>query len=52
MNKTGYSGLAEDLVKETFLKPKKENFCVDCSNGSAPCPPIQETGKSCCNYIV
>lgn len=31
------------------LKPKQGDCCVYCSYGSVPCPPIQETGKSCCN---
>lgn len=30
------------------LKPKQGDCCVYCSYGSVPCPPIQETGKSCC----
>ena len=29
------------------LKPKEEDYCVFCSYGSVPCPPIQEN-KSCC----
>lgn len=31
------------------LNPKEGDCCVYCSYGSVPCPPIQETGKSCCN---
>lgn len=34
---------------KTQLKPKQGDCCVYCSYGSIPCPPIQETGKSCCN---
>lgn len=34
---------------KTILKPKKGDCCVYCSHGTVPCPPIQETGKSCCN---
>lgn len=30
------------------LKPKAGDCCVFCSYGSVACPPIQETGKSCC----
>ncbi len=30
------------------LKPKTGDCCVYCSYGSVPCPPIQETGKTCC----
>lgn len=33
---------------KTTLKPKQGDCCVYCSYGSVPCPPIQETGKSCC----
>jgi hypothetical protein len=32
------------------LKPLAGDCCVFCSYGSAPCPPVQENGKSgCCN---
>lgn len=31
------------------LKPINNNCCVYCSYGTVPCPPIQESGKSCCN---
>ncbi|MBL7935439.1 MAG: MerC domain-containing protein [Bacteroidia bacterium] len=34
---------------KTLLKPKQGDCCVYCSYGTNPCPPIQETGKSCCN---
>jgi len=33
---------------KTQLKPKQGDCCVYCSYGSVSCPPIQETGKSCC----
>lgn len=33
---------------EAVLKPKAGDCCVFCSYGSVACPPIQETGKSCC----
>ena len=29
------------------LKPKDGDYCVFCSYGSVPCPPIQE-GNGCC----
>jgi hypothetical protein len=32
-----------------LLKPKPGDCCVFCSYGDAPCPPIQETGASCCS---
>jgi hypothetical protein len=32
----------------TLLKPKPGDCCVYCSYGSVPCPPVQESGKSCC----
>ncbi|MFY9308649.1 MAG: GDCCVxC domain-containing (seleno)protein [Bacteroidia bacterium] len=31
------------------LKPVKGDCCVYCSHGSVKCPPIQESGTSCCN---
>jgi hypothetical protein len=31
-----------------LLKPKQGDCCVFCSYGTQPCPPIQETGSSCC----
>jgi len=34
---------------ETLLKPKQGDCCVYCSYGTVKCPPIQETGKSCCS---
>lgn len=34
---------------KTKLKPKQGDCCVYCSYGSVSCPPIQETGKSCCS---
>ena len=30
------------------LKPKSGDCCVYCSYGSVKCPPIQESGSSCC----
>jgi hypothetical protein len=30
------------------LKPLAGDCCVFCSYGSAPCPPVQENGKSAC----
>jgi hypothetical protein len=32
------------------LKPKAGDCCVFCSYGDTPCPPIQESGKSCCSH--
>ncbi len=29
------------------LKPKQGDCCVFCSYGSAPCPPVQESGGCC-----
>lgn len=34
---------------KSVLKPKQGDCCVFCSYGNVPCPPIQTTGKSCCN---
>lgn len=34
---------------KAVLKPKEGDCCVFCSYGSVKCPPIQESGKSCCN---
>ena len=31
------------------LKPKAGDCCVFCSYGTVKCPPIQQTGKSCCH---
>lgn len=31
------------------LKPKAGDCCVFCSYADVPCPPIQETGVSCCS---
>lgn len=31
-----------------LLKPKPGDCCVFCSYADAPCPPVQQTGKSCC----
>ncbi len=30
-----------------ILKPKSGDYCVFCSYGSVPCPPVQ-AGDSCC----
>jgi hypothetical protein len=30
------------------LRPKPGDCCVFCSYGSAPCPPVQESGHSAC----
>ena len=30
------------------LKPKQGDCCVFCTYGTVPCPPIQESGSSCC----
>lgn len=32
----------------TVLKPEEGDCCVYCSYGSNPCPPVQQTGNSCC----
>ncbi len=29
------------------LRPEAGHCCVFCSFGSAPCPPVQLTGRSC-----
>ena len=34
---------------KTVLKPKLGDCCVYCSYGTVACPPIQESGKSCCS---
>ncbi len=31
-----------------LLRPKEGDCCVFCSYGDVPCPPVQESGKSCC----
>ena len=31
-----------------LLRPKEGDCCVFCSHGDVPCPPVQESGKSCC----
>ena len=31
------------------LKPVNNDCCVYCSYGTVPCPPVQESGQSCCN---
>lgn len=31
------------------LRPKPGDCCVFCSWADVPCPPIQETGASCCS---
>ena len=31
------------------LSPKKGDCCVYCSYGTVKCPPIQESGISCCS---
>lgn len=33
---------------ETLLRPKQGDCCVFCSYGDVPCPPIQESGGTCC----
>ena len=33
----------------SVLTPKKGDCCVYCSYGTVACPPIQETGNSCCS---
>ena len=35
-------------LSSSYLKPKKGDCCVFCSYGTVKCPPIQESGKSCC----
>ena len=32
---------------KTVLKPNEGDWCVYCSYGTVPCPPIQQN-KSCC----
>lgn len=32
----------------TVLRPLPGDCCVFCSYGDMPCPPVQETGASCC----
>ncbi|BAN36904.1 hypothetical protein SCD_n03105 (plasmid) [Sulfuricella denitrificans skB26] len=32
----------------TLLKPKAGDCCVFCSYGTVKCPPVQESGHSCC----
>lgn len=32
---------------QAMLRPKAGDCCVFCSYGTAPCPPIQQTGRSC-----
>ncbi len=32
-----------------LLRPKAGDCCVFCSYGTEKCPPIQESGHSCCN---
>ncbi len=32
----------------TVLKPVAGDCCVYCSYGDVACPPVQESGKSCC----
>ncbi|MDP7602693.1 MAG: GDCCVxC domain-containing (seleno)protein [Alphaproteobacteria bacterium] len=32
----------------TLLRPLSGDCCVFCSFGTVPCPPVQESGKSCC----
>ena len=33
---------------KALLRPKLGDCCVFCSFGTVPCPPIQESGRSCC----
>lgn len=33
----------------TVLRPKPGDCCVYCSYGTVPCPPVQQTGSSCCS---
>ncbi len=30
------------------LRPGQGDCCVFCTYGDVPCPPVQESGKSCC----
>ena len=32
---------------EIVLKPKKGDYCVYCSYGTVPCPPVQENNRCC-----
>ena len=34
---------------KSVLKPMAGDCCVFCSYGDVKCPPIQESGKSCCS---
>ncbi|BCB26840.1 hypothetical protein SKTS_17260 [Sulfurimicrobium lacus] len=31
-----------------LLRPKAGDCCVFCSYGTVKCPPVQESGQSCC----
>lgn len=33
---------------QALLRPNLGDCCVFCSFGTVPCPPIQESGRSCC----
>jgi hypothetical protein len=34
---------------KALLRPKAGDCCVFCSYGTQKCPPIQESGQSCCS---
>jgi Zn ribbon nucleic-acid-binding protein len=32
-----------------LFRPKPGDCCVFCSYGDTPCPPVQQTGRGCCD---